>query len=61
VKRFRTVSILSSLFCFSILTFQTDGFAQNTPRRVIIDTDPGTDDAMAIILALNSPSSKWRR
>ena len=25
------------------------------PRRVIIDTDPGTDDAIAIILALNSP------
>ncbi len=24
-------------------------------RRVIIDTDPGTDDAMAILLALNSP------
>jgi inosine-uridine nucleoside N-ribohydrolase len=26
-----------------------------TPRRVIIDTDPGSDDAIAIILALNSP------
>jgi inosine-uridine nucleoside N-ribohydrolase len=26
-----------------------------TPRRIIIDTDPGTDDAMAIMLALNSP------
>jgi inosine-uridine nucleoside N-ribohydrolase len=26
-----------------------------TPRRVIIDTDPGTDDALAILLALNSP------
>ena len=25
------------------------------PRRVIIDTDPGTDDALAILLALNSP------
>jgi inosine-uridine nucleoside N-ribohydrolase len=28
------------------------------PRRVIIDTDPGTDDAMAILLALNSPELK---
>lgn len=27
-------------------------------RRVIIDTDPGTDDAMAILLALNSPELK---
>ncbi len=25
------------------------------PRRIIIDTDPGTDDALAIFLALNSP------
>jgi purine nucleosidase len=25
------------------------------PKKVIIDTDPGTDDAVAIMLALNSP------
>ena len=29
--------------------------ALSEPRKVIIDTDPGTDDAMAIMLALNSP------
>ncbi len=28
------------------------------PKRVIIDTDPGTDDALAILLALNSPELK---
>lgn len=25
------------------------------PRKIIIDTDPGVDDAMAIFFALNSP------
>jgi inosine-uridine nucleoside N-ribohydrolase len=55
VKQLWAAGILISL---SILTFQTDALAQVTPRRVIIDTDPGTDDAMAIILALNSPEFK---
>jgi len=26
------------------------------PRRIIIDTDPGKDDAVAILLALASPA-----
>ena len=29
--------------------------APKATRKVIIDTDPGTDDAIAILLALNSP------
>ena len=29
-----------------------------SPKRVIIDSDPGTDDALAILLALNSPELK---
>ena len=29
--------------------------ASTSPRKVIIDTDPGTDDAIALMLALNSP------
>ena len=32
--------------------------AQPGPQRVIIDTDPGVDDAMAILLALHSPELK---
>jgi purine nucleosidase len=49
-----------TLFKFSLvaLAFLTNSFAQSTPQRVIIDTDPGTDDAMAIMLALNSPELK---
>lgn len=31
------------------------GAAANEPQRVIIDTDPGTDDALALLLAFNSP------
>jgi purine nucleosidase len=55
VKHLRATSILISFF---VLVFQANAFAQAAPRRVIIDTDPGTDDAMAIILALNSPEFK---
>ena len=48
------------LRCFNVLTLlllvllvATPSVA--APKRVIIDTDPGIDDAMAILLALNSP------
>jgi inosine-uridine nucleoside N-ribohydrolase len=46
------------LISFFVLALLTNAVAQAAPRRVIIDTDPGTDDAMAIILALNSPEFK---
>ncbi len=32
--------------------------AHSSPRRIIIDTDPGIDDALAIFLALRSPEVK---
>ena len=54
----KQLHVRSILISFFVLTFLTNAFAQVTPRRVIIDTDPGTDDAMAIILALNSPEFK---
>src|ERR1700747_625499 len=41
--------VLLALVCLTSAT------ATAAPRRVIIDTDPGVDDAMAILLALNSP------
>jgi purine nucleosidase len=55
VKSLWTTPALILLFACSVLTATVGQTAQ---RRVIIDTDPGTDDAMAIILALNSPEFK---
>ena len=42
----------SSLHSFALAS------APGKPRRIIIDTDPGIDDAMAIFLALRSPELK---
>jgi inosine-uridine nucleoside N-ribohydrolase len=47
-----------SLFTFLALLFVSGEAVAQSPRRVIIDTDPGIDDAMAILLALNSPELK---
>jgi inosine-uridine nucleoside N-ribohydrolase len=49
---------LTSILIFVVLVMMTNVFAQTAPQRVIIDTDPGVDDAMAILLALNSPELK---
>src|ERR1700730_8045907 len=40
------------------LLYLTSGLSEAAPLRVIIDTDPGIDDAIAILLALNSPELK---
>jgi purine nucleosidase len=47
---FATVAVVAHVSAQSL-----PAAAQNGKRKVIIDTDPGTDDAMAILLALNSP------
>jgi len=44
---------VSLMLCLSLASA-----AATTPQRVVIDTDPGIDDAMAILLALNSPELK---
>ena len=55
MKQLRLTFTLALLF---VPAFLASAFTETTPKRVIIDTDPGTDDAMAIILALNSPELK---
>jgi hypothetical protein len=43
---------IGSLTLLLVCILLTNAIAQ-APQRVIIDTDPGVDDAMAILLALN--------
>ena len=54
----KRLGVLSIFILSFVLICVTNGVAEAAPKRVIIDTDPGTDDAMAIILALNSPELK---
>src|SRR5581483_5749088 len=46
-----------SYFVLVLAVLMVPSLAQS-PLRAIIDTDPGVDDAMAILLALNSPELK---
>ena len=52
MKRCVSLSILVVFLCSFVHAVDP------SPQRVIIDTDPGIDDAMAILLALNSPEVK---
>ena len=47
-----------SAVLLAMLSFPLAQANTQTPQRVIIDTDPGVDDAFAILLALNSPELK---
>jgi len=38
-----------------LLSVSLTATAASGPKKIILDTDPGTDDAMALMLALNSP------
>ena len=52
----RRVWLLAVVLASALLLLVTAN--AQTLQRVIIDTDPGVDDAMAILLALNSPELK---
>jgi inosine-uridine nucleoside N-ribohydrolase len=52
VKRALCFLALAMILCCTSITLA------QIPQRVIIDTDPGIDDAFAILLALNSPELK---
>src|SRR5690242_14681534 len=41
-----------------VFTVLVSAYAQTAPKRIVLDTDPGTDDALALMLALNSPDLK---
>jgi inosine-uridine nucleoside N-ribohydrolase len=48
ITRFLALTLTFLIFSFVIT-------ASGAPKKIILDTDPGTDDAMALMLALNSP------
>ena len=50
-SRFRRPTV----FIFSLLLIGLLGTPAFATKKIIFDTDPGTDDALALMLALNSP------
>jgi purine nucleosidase len=56
IKRFqKRMAILFFAACLLGAVPTARGQSPTTAKKVLIDTDPGTDDALAILLALNSP------
>lgn len=53
MKNWRRISKFLAVFASALALAAVN--ARAAGKKVIIDTDPGTDDAMAIMLALNSP------
>src|SRR5437764_14704762 len=50
----RSVRSLFQSFTF-LLPFSVLNLPARAAKKIIFDTDPGTDDALALMLALNSP------
>src|SRR5579864_256906 len=56
IKRSRKcIAALSFAACLVSAVPPARGQSPTTAKKILIDTDPGTDDALAILLALNSP------
>ena len=56
IKRLlKRVSLLALAVLSAAVISPAHGQSETAPKKVIIDTDPGTDDALAILLAVNSP------
>ncbi len=54
-NKMRLLGVAIALVCsgFGAPTLQSQ--QRSEPKKVILDTDPGTDDALAMLLAFNSP------
>ncbi|HEV2732789.1 MAG TPA: nucleoside hydrolase [Terriglobales bacterium] len=53
-----TSALMASSFARGALAFAESNQTARTLSRVIIDTDPGVDDALALLLAMRSPELK---
>jgi purine nucleosidase len=49
------LSVVMAIVCAGYFAPVALGQQHGEPKRVILDTDPGTDDALAMLLAFNSP------
>lgn len=52
IKLFSVAMMFAGFCCFAPVVL---GQQHSEPKKVILDTDPGTDDALAMLLAFNSP------
>jgi purine nucleosidase len=54
-RRMSILSVAMAFLCLGRFAPVTGAQQHAEPKKVILDTDPGTDDALAMLLAFNSP------